>query len=156
MLLDLATARRHLRVDDDYPEAQVLPYLLAAEDAAQQFLNRAVYATQQQLDDARGTVTTLLTGAVATREAAYAAADAQADEDVRCMLRGQAVHTYAQAKTDAQRIALGIVLNDSIRAAVLLTLGHLFEHREDVAAALQELPKGARSLLWPYRIGLGV
>lgn len=52
-----------------------------------------------------------------------------------------------------------ILVNDSIRAAVLLMLGHLYRTREDVQGsdgATMQVPMGAHSLLWPYRIGLGV
>jgi hypothetical protein len=52
-----------------------------------------------------------------------------------------------------------ILVNDSIRAAVLLMLGHLYRTREDVqgsGGATVQVPMGAHSLLWPYRIGLGV
>ena len=53
-----------------------------------------------------------------------------------------------------------IVANDSIRAAILLILGKLYAYREDVvvgsAATVVELPFGARQMLFPYRVGLGV
>jgi len=50
-----------------------------------------------------------------------------------------------------------IVVNDAIRAAVLLITGHLFRNREDVTGeATYQLPSGAHSLLWPHRRGLGV
>lgn len=47
----------------------------------------------------------------------------------------------------------GIVSNDSIVAAVRLTLGHLYANRESVSTgeAAQELPLGVVSLLRPYR-----
>jgi uncharacterized phiE125 gp8 family phage protein len=43
---------------------------------------------------------------------------------------------------------------EDIRAAILLTVGHLYEHREDVivGASVNELPQGALDLLWSYRI----
>lgn len=51
-----------------------------------------------------------------------------------------------------------IVVNDSVRAAVLLMLGHLYRNREEVITGtiVSEMKEGARNLLWPYRIGLGV
>jgi hypothetical protein len=50
-----------------------------------------------------------------------------------------------------------MVVNDAIRAAVLLITGHLFRNREDVASeAAHQLPSGAHSLLWPHRRGLGI
>jgi hypothetical protein len=54
----------------------------------------------------------------------------------------------------------GVVINAAITAAILLILGHLFANREAVMATpgiyAIELPMGARSLLQPYRIGMGV
>jgi len=51
-----------------------------------------------------------------------------------------------------------IVANDSIRAATLLILGHLYANREDVITGTiaTEIPLSSRSLLMPYRIGMGV
>ena len=51
-----------------------------------------------------------------------------------------------------------MVCNDLVRAAILLTLGHLWENREDnvVGATVAELKVGAAQLLAPYRKGLGV
>ncbi|MGE7136217.1 head-tail connector protein [Luteibacter sp. NPDC031894] len=44
-----------------------------------------------------------------------------------------------------------MVVNDAIRAAILLRVGQLFKDRESGA-----LPLGSRTLLQPYRVGLGV
>lgn len=51
-----------------------------------------------------------------------------------------------------------LVANTEIQAAVLLTVGHLYNNREDVVigATVAKLPQGANDLLWPYRVGLGV
>ncbi|QIL69568.1 phage gp6-like head-tail connector protein [Diaphorobacter sp. HDW4B] len=47
-----------------------------------------------------------------------------------------------------------LVVNYAIKAAILLTLGHLYANREDVVAGqtVAQLPFGARSLLRPHRI----
>lgn len=54
----------------------------------------------------------------------------------------------------------GVVINDAIKAAILLNLGHLYVNREGVvdnhAVQKQELPLGIQSLLQPYRIGIGM
>lgn len=51
-----------------------------------------------------------------------------------------------------------IVMNDSIRAAVLLTVGHLYANREEnvTGTIVSELKTGVQSLLMPYRISMGV
>lgn len=68
-----------------------------------------------------------------------------------------------QAELDAA-VAAGtagdspMVANIEVQAAVLLTVGHLYNNREDVVigAAVADLPHGARDFLQPYRVGLGV
>lgn len=54
MLLDLATVKMHLRVDDSAEDALIGVYVLAAEEFAIQFLGRTIYATElaQGLDTA--------------------------------------------------------------------------------------------------------
>jgi hypothetical protein len=51
-----------------------------------------------------------------------------------------------------------IVVTKAITAACLLILGNLYANREDVVvgATVSDLPQGSRSLLSPYRVGLGV
>ncbi|MDH0745736.1 head-tail connector protein [Pseudomonas sp. GD03842] len=51
-----------------------------------------------------------------------------------------------------------LVINKSITAACLLILGHLYANREDVIVGTSGtiLPMGARSLLAPFRVDLGV
>ncbi|SAK65437.1 hypothetical protein AWB80_03073 [Caballeronia pedi] len=53
-----------------------------------------------------------------------------------------------------------IVVNDAVRAAILLILGKLYAFREDVvvgtSSSVMELPTGSKQLLFPYRAGLGV
>lgn len=51
-----------------------------------------------------------------------------------------------------------MLVNDAIRAAILLTLGHLYANREDVLVGVSasEMPRGARDLLRPHRIIPGV
>lgn len=70
---------------------------------------------------------------------------------------------YPDADDLAAAVAAGtageapMVVNDAIKAAVLLTIGHLDANREDVVvgATVAELPRGVRSLLQPYRVGMG-
>jgi hypothetical protein len=68
-----------------------------------------------------------------------------------------------RAALDAAVVAGGagdypMVATDAIRAAVLLILGMLYENREDVVIGLtaENLPRGSRALLQPYRVNMGV
>lgn len=66
---------------------------------------------------------------------------------VRVRLEG--AHTAADGDNPVPRAVI---------QAMLLTVGHLYANREDVVvgASAVDLPQGARALLWPHRIGLGV
>lgn len=157
-LVPIETARAHLRVEADYPADQIQPYLDAATDSALQFINRAVYATEDEVATAKAAVPAALVLAAAERDAAIAAAEQVADCDARSWLVAQAGADYAAALKRAREIGLAIPINASITAAILLTLGHLDENREEVArgVSVTQLPIGAQHLLWPYRAGLGV
>ena len=65
MPLDLATAKLHLRVSDSSEDTLIGLYLSAATDAAQQYLNRTVYAevTALAAGIAAGDLTGILTNA---------------------------------------------------------------------------------------------
>lgn len=110
-LIDIDTAKMHLRVDSEEEDDLIALYLAAAEASAVEFLNRNVYANQAALEAAAEPVE-----------------------------------------------ARPMVINGAVQAAMLLILGHLYANRENtlVGVSAQELPMGAHSLLWPYRVGLGV
>ncbi len=75
---------------------------------------------------------------------------------------GRTIFGTQQAMDDA--IAAGtvwdtppMVVNDLVRSAILLIVGHLYANREDVTTgAPVQLPTGARALIAPYRKGMGV
>lgn len=48
----------------------------------------------------------------------------------------------------------GMVVNDTIKSAVLLIVGHLYAHREDVVVGVSvaQLPNGAEWLLAPHKV----
>lgn len=157
-LIDLPTAKAHLRVDADYPDEQVSGYLSAAELMAAKFMNRAVFEDQAALDAAVAAVPAALLAAGEAYDAAQLIADDIEDCVARQAARDYATMLYKEAQTAALETRCGIVVNDLIRAGMLLILGHLHEQREDsvVGASVAELPMGSRHLLQPYRVGLGV
>ncbi len=73
-------------------------------------------------------------------------------------------NVYASAEALADAVADGtagqnpMVVNDLIRAAILLTIGHLYANREDVVvgASVAQLPMASQYLLQPYRACMGV
>lgn len=52
----------------------------------------------------------------------------------------------------------GLVITPSITAAILLITGHLYENREEVVTGTiaARLPMASESLLWPYRLDIGL
>ena len=160
-LVDLLTAKLHLRLEPDYPDEQVAPYLLAAESAALQFLNRAVFATDDALTQAIAVVPAQVAGALAANTASIADAAALqvTDPDGAAALRDGAEVALRNARAVAAETRAGIVINPSIQAAILLMLGHLFTNREDSTpgtAPAMPLPNGAQWLLQPFRAHMGV
>jgi len=155
-VIDIQTALDHQRIDadDSLDDAQLK--LDAAEQAAMQFLNRNFYADPAALSAARATVPALHAAAVLARDQALQDAEIITDLEYRQLLIDAAESMYLEAKAAINQILLGIVVTTDIKGAVLLTFGHLYENREDVGVSMAELPKGAHSMLWPFRAQLGV
>jgi hypothetical protein len=158
MLIKLTEAFDHLRLPSDYPPSQVLPYLLAAEAASQNFCQRNFYASEADLTAAHAA------HPVKVREAheAYAAAVLAAN-DIEDMTEQAAAITLACRVRDValqscNQVLWGMVAPDDVKAAILLQLDHLFENRSEniTGSIVTELKMGASSLLWPYRVRIGV
>lgn len=156
LTLELCRGAAHTDgLDDD----QLQVYMGAAEAAAINFLNRHVYADASE----KNTATSMIPQQLADAQAAYDAAIAAAEDEeglVREMALLAAWTALEDAKLTAWMTMRSIVAVDDIRAAMLLTVGHLYRNREAVVtgqgAAAVELPLGVETMLWPYRIGLGI
>jgi hypothetical protein len=156
-IIALPTAKAHLRLESDYPDDQVQGKLDAAESAAAQFLNRGIFKDAEALETAVAAVPAALVAASAAYQAALAAAGEIEDSVARCAAEAYACRVYRAAQMAASETYAGIVINPQVEAAILLTLGHLFENRQDVQqGTVQLLPIGATQLLFPFRVGLGV
>lgn len=157
-ILSIEEARHHLRVEPDYPQEQVTPYLEGAEELAQLYLNRRVYATPEALQAARQTVPGALQAAADTRRQAVEAAHAVQECAARSMVIVEAEEAYRRETDELRRILRGMVITPNIKTGILLTLGHLDENRETVARGISvtDLPKGAEYFLWPSRVGIGI
>lgn len=155
-LIDDATAKTHLRIVDGEDDGNLALYLGAAESSAQQYMNRSVYADAAALAAARSGAETTYADA----RTAYAAAVQAAQADQQAVALQVANEAFAQATAAYLFVMRGMVINDEVRAAMLLILSHLYTNREQVVvdyrAAAIEVPKGAESLLFHYRLGLGV
>lgn len=156
-LVDLSAAKAHLRLEADYPDAQVEPYLDAAIEAAEHYLNCNVFATQAALDLALDAMPVSLAVAQATYNAAVLAAVSVTDATLKQATLEVACARLEAARRSASWTLAGVVLRPAIRSAILLTLAHLFANRSDVVIGTiaTDLPRGARDLLRPLRRVMG-
>lgn len=147
-------AKLHLRVDSADEDALIGVYITAAEQMAIALLDRGVYADDAALGVAKAAAPGELDTAIAAYEAAIAAAEALADETAIAaaiqtagngLLRAQVAHRHAMD---------GMVVNEAIKAAVLLIVGSLYTQREDVVVGVSvaQMPNGAEWLLQPYKV----
>ena len=150
----LAEAKLHLRVDGTDEDALIGLYINAAEHAAIKAMDRGVYADNTALQTAMAAAPAALTAATAAKEAAVTAAEALTDPDEKAAALKAAENAYMRALVAYRQVFDGIVVNDQIRAAVLLTVGHLYANREDavVGASVSALPNGADYLLQPFKV----
>ena len=152
--VQLAEAKLHLRVDSADEDALIGVYITAAEQMAIALLDRGVYADGAALGVARAAAPAELAAATATYTAAIAAAQALADTTEQAAATQAAEYAYLRAQVAYRQTMDGIVVNDTIKSAVLLIVGHLYAHREDVVAGVSvaQLPNGAEWLLAPYKV----
>lgn len=156
-LLTIEQCRRQCRVDGEYDDVLLLDCMEAAVDAAASYLNRAIFEDQDALDEAWDALPAEAASATEAHSAALSAAAVEPDPSKATAMIAVADERLAGASLLRTRVLSGIAVNPSILAAVRLTMGHLYANREDVVvgATVAELPQGAKSLLRPYRKGMG-
>jgi hypothetical protein len=152
-LLTTPTAKLHLRVDTSDEDDLIAIWIGVAEQQVAHYLNRNVYADQGALDAAVAAAPADLADATTAYEAAILAADAMEEGVGKAAAAKYAEEAYALAQDTSDRTQRGMVVNDTVKAALLLTIGNLYEHRGEDA---DELPRAVQSLLNPYRVGMGV
>lgn len=152
-LVDATTAKLHLRVDNAAEDTLITIWLAVADQQVAQFLNRNVYADLGTLNAATAAAPAALATATTAYETAVIAAELLDDEVDREAALKYAEEAYTKAQNESDRAQRGIVVNDTIKAAILLTMGELYEHRGETSKGL---PEGAMSLLMPYRVWMGI
>lgn len=150
----LAEAKLHLRVDGTDEDALIGLYINAAEQAAIKAMDRGVYADNTALQTAMTAAPAALTAAAAAKEAAVTSAEALTDADEKAAALQAAETAYMRAQVAYRQAFDGIVANDQIKAAMLLTVGHLYANREDVVVGVSvtALPAGVDCLLQPFKV----
>jgi hypothetical protein len=147
-MLDLALVRVHLKADEeDIEDALLEQYLASAITICEGYCNRRFYedAAQASAD---------YTQAKADYTAMVAARTAELEGVTDCDLRNMIVDNYIQKFGAIKGRMNGIVVNETIRAAILFMVGHLYVNREEVVvgqyAGATQIPAGARRILEPY------
>jgi hypothetical protein len=159
-LVTLATARLHLRHDSGTTEDDLITLWLAvAEAQVAEYLNRNVYADGAALLAAQAAAPTALEAAEDAFDAVLVEIAALTDDLEYATRKQTAEATYRKAREDYAATMQGIVVNDSIQAAVLLLLAYLFENRAPQYGE-SSLEKAApvihQRLLAPYRVQMGI
>lgn len=122
----------------------------AAEQTAENHLNRALFVTTEDQTAAREGVAASL----ATAKTAYDAAVEAADGDVDLLAVADAM--YRESRVSAFRQLHGMVINESIRGAILMIAAHNWGNRADVVAgSVIEVPLNSTWVLnkWRYLEG---
>lgn len=155
-IVTLAQAKAHLRVVSTDEDADIQSKLSAAEASAISFLNRNLYADEPALSAAKASVD--LGPATAAYETALDTAAGYQTTTEREFWTSMAQQDFDAVQRDAIRTYRGVAINEAITAAILLTLGHLCENRENEAATTTfgKLTEGSAAMLMPYRIEMGV
>ena len=151
----LPEAKLHLRgVDGTEEDALIGVYITAAEQMAIALLDRGVYADGTALGVAKAAAPGELDTAIAAYESAIAAAEALADETAIAAAIQAAGNGLLRAKVAYRQAMDGMVVNEAVKAAVLLIVGSLYAQREDVVVGVSvaQLPNGAEWLLAPYKV----
>lgn len=146
-IVTLADAKLHLRVTGDDENTLIQAHLNAAEQLAASWMGRTLFADQSALTNARAAVQSQLSAATTAYIAAVDAAAALEEETEAGIALDAAEADYQKAQASARMTHAGVVINDLIKSAVLLTVGALYADRE-----LAEPPRAAQHLLQPHKL----
>jgi uncharacterized phiE125 gp8 family phage protein len=177
--VSLAEGKAHLRVSHANEDALIATYLMAARAAAENYTRRAlaVQTFDQTFDycfprtaEGRPRMVLLRSPVVTVTSVSYVdtAGLTQTLNPSQYLFDAFGIEgriepaygvTWPEARDQMAAVTVRFVagyaqIPEPVRAAILLTLGHLYEHREDVVVGTisSELPRGAEALLFPYRV----
>lgn len=155
-IITITQARDHCKTDA-VDDVMLIVYANAAEKVCAQLANRALFVTQAALTTAIDTVPTTMTAAFTAHTNAMTAA-ASLDENNRLFAEDKAAAALRSARVAASNIVHGIVADNDIIAAILLTTGHFYRNREEVvvgqAGRPEQVPMAAERIMrWHRRVG---
>ena len=145
-IVSIETAMHHLRADaDDMLDVQ--HKLDAAQEIAEQFIGRRIYANFPEVLTAVTVAATSMADLIAEKETINRG---ELDDHIKTTMLENIDSQWHNVKMAAR----GIATNKAIEIAILLILGTLYEHREDVVVgtSMVKLPQAADHRLQPYRI----
>lgn len=148
-IIPIEEAMLHLRAEpEDQQDVQLK--LDAAEEKAMSYLQRRFYADDESLNEAVKTIENRINNAERKLKAEQAKGSS--------ILSEYALDNYKLEMQQIRMIAKGLVINDAIKIACLLTLGDLYENREDsvTGTITADIPVSSRHWLTPYRVDMGV
>lgn len=145
-IVSIETAIHHLRADAD-DSVDIQHKLDAAQEIAEQFMGRRIYADYPAVLDAAN-------AALADMEAIMAERRSVEGSALDPSLKALQLNQLSSQWYSMMMMAHGIPVNKAIEIAILLILGTLYEHREDVVVgtSIVKLPQAAEHRLQPYRI----
>jgi uncharacterized phiE125 gp8 family phage protein len=167
--LTLADAVAHLRVSDTAEDALITRLIPAARKSAEQYIRRGIGSQtwRYDLDAWAETIQLPMAPASEVESITYTAKTGTVNtlNPSDYLLHGPSGLLYLPAGTTWPAVDLVPVLPiqityslgldpvpEDILAALLLTIGHLYQHRESITAVkVDELPHGVKHLLDPYR-----
>ena len=144
-IVSIETALHHLRAYAD-DAVDVQHKLDAAQEIAEQFMGRRVYASNSELDAAIDANAIEMDALVSLRVGALSG-------DISSHVVQSKLERIESQLYQKLMISRGIATNKAIEIAILLILGTLYENREDVVigASVTQLPQAAEHRLQPYR-----
>lgn len=145
-IVSIETAMHHLRADAD-DSLDIQHKLEAAQEMAEQFIGRRIYANYLFVYAAAKTAMTEMESLMAEKATIR-------NSDVDDYLKNIQLAQLESRWYEVLMSARGIASNTAIEVAILLILGTLYEHREDVVigTSIVKLPQSAEHRLQPYRI----
>src|SRR5690606_9699933 len=136
-IVSIETAIHHLRADAD-DSIDIQHKLNGAQEMAEQYMGRRIYATDVELDAAIDANAIEMNALDSLRIGALSG-------DVNSYTVKAKLERIENQMYEKLMIARGIVTNPGIEVAILLILGTLYEHREDVVigTSIVRLPQAA-------------
>lgn len=149
--LTLDEARLHCKADGEDDDL-ILSYAEAAEVDAVLSVNRVVFKDQPAMDAAISELPALMAAARQARDDALAAAEEIEDAWDRAESLSLAQQAYRSEQFRWAQIRNGIVINENLKGAMLMTVAHRYQNRANVVAgqgaAAVQVPLNAE---WIYK-----